>query len=199
MIELVAALQREIAQIAPDYVQDPAKCVFRIYRDIRFSENKTPYKTNVSASLKKQGLSKDGSAVFYFQVSPEETLIAAAAIHPGRTSCALCERHSLENQGEFQKLCSAPKLRASLGELQGAQLTRVPKGFAPNHPAEDLLRRKQFYFYKDLDPAIVTTPELFKQLSQALKAALPVMQFLNKPLLGLAKADDSRFLRDSLE
>jgi len=197
MIELVAALQREIETIAPDYVQDPSKCIHRVYRDTRFSKDKTPYKTHISARLKKQGLSKDGSAMFYFHVSPGETLMATGCYMPSPDELRALRNHLAEYYGQFAKLCRAPKLKAAFGELQGTQLTRVPKGFDPEHPAADLLRRKQFYFGRELDPAIATTPELFQVLSEALHAAIPVIQFLNAPLAGLAKADDSRFLRDS--
>ena len=196
MIELVAALQREIETLAPAYLQEPAKCVYRIYRDTRFSKDKTPYKTNISASIKQQGLGKEGSAVFYFQISPEETLLAAGSYMPGPEELRALRQHLAENHVQFQKLCRAPAVVASLGALQGAQLTRVPKGFDPEHPAADLLRRKQFFFSRDLDAAIVTTPALFAELSRALKASLPLMAFLNAPLAVLAKADGARFLRE---
>lgn len=196
MIELVAALQQEIRATAPDYLQDPAKCVYRIYRDTRFSKNKTPYKTHLSAALKKQGLGRDGSAVFYFHISPTDTVIAAGSYMPGADELRAMRTQLADSHQEFAKLCRAPKLRTALGELQGEQTSRPPKGFDPQHPAIDLLRRKQFYFAKQLDPKIVTTPELFDELSRSLKAALPVLDYLNRPLVGLAKADASRFLRD---
>lgn len=183
MTELVAALQRDIEKIAPEYVQDPAKCIYRIYRDTRFSKNKTPYKTMISAALKKHGLGRDGSAVFYFHISPEEVLFAAGSYRPGPEELRALRNHLAEHHQALDKLCRAPKLRSTLGELQGEQLTRVPKGFDPNHPVADLLRRKQFFFWRNLDPAIAGTPELYKQLSQALRAALPVMEFLNTPLV----------------
>ena len=199
MTELVAALQRTIAKTAPEYQQDPAKCVYRIYRDTRFSKDKTPYKTHISAALKAQGLSRDASAVFYFHLSADELVIAAGSYMPGPDELRALRTHIAEHHEEFVKLCRAPKLRAALGELQGAQLNRVPKGFDLNDPAEALIRQKQFYFGRELSPAIATTPELFQELSQALSAALPVMRFLNQPLAGLAKSDDSRFLSDQLK
>ncbi|MDQ6678376.1 MAG: DUF2461 domain-containing protein [Acidobacteriota bacterium] len=196
MIELVAALQREIEATAPEYTQDPAKGVYRIYRDTRFSKNKTPYKTHLSACLKQRDLGREGSAVFYFHVSPDEIVIAAGNYMPGANELRSLRNHMSEHYAEFAKLARAPKLRAALGELKGEQLTRVPKGFDPEHPAADLLRRKQLYFERDLPPALATGPELHKELSQALKAAIPVLKFLNAPLAGLAKADEGRYLRE---
>ena len=71
MVELVAALQRSVEKSAPDYLQEPAKCVYRIYRDTRFSKNKTPYKTQISAALKKQGLGGMAARCFTFMCRPK--------------------------------------------------------------------------------------------------------------------------------
>ena len=128
MIELVAALQREIETAAPDYLQDPAKCVYRIYRDTRFSKDKTPYKTHISAALKKQGLGRDGSAVFYFHLAADEVVIAVGSYMPGPVELRALRNHMAENYKQFAKLCQEPKLRASLGALQGAQLNTRAEG-----------------------------------------------------------------------
>jgi len=191
MVELVAALQRSVEKSAPDYLQDPAKCVYRIYRDTRFSKNKTPYKTQISAALKKQGLGRDGSAVFYFHVSPEEVVMAVGSYMPGPEELRALRQHMAEHHKEFEKICGAAKFRAALGELQGEQLLRVPKGFDAEHPAADLFRRKQFYFGRELDAGIATTPELYEVLAGALKLAVPVMEFLNRPLEGLDRGENN--------
>ena len=70
----------------------------------------------------------------------------------------------------------------------------MPKGFDAEHPAAGLFRRKQFYFWRELEPGIATTPELYEALAGALKLAVPVMEFLNQPLEGLAKAEQKLWL-----
>ncbi len=74
-----------------------------------------------------------------------------------------------------------------MGELRGEQLQRVPKGFAANHPASDLLRRKAWYFYQTLDPAIATTPALFAEVRKRFLASIPILDFLNAPILAAAQ------------
>lgn len=194
MTELIAALHVPMKKFAPEYVQDPAKAVARIYRDTRFSKDKTPYKTNVSAVLRRRGLSKDGSAQFYMHVDAKQLVLAAGCYMPAADELRAIRMHISEHYAKFEKLCRAPKLKSAMGALSGEQLTRPPKGF-PDLP---LLRNKQFYFALHTDSALATTPELFKTVLGCLRAAIPVMDFLNAPLLGLTKADDTRFLSDGL-
>ena len=194
MTELVTALHENMEKFAPEYIQDPGKTVARIYRDTRFSKDKTPYKTYVSAVVRRRGLSKDGSAQFYFHIDAKEVVIAAGCYGPSPDELRAVRLFLAERHEEFARLARGAKLKAAVGELQGARLTRAPKGF----PDIDLLRHKQFYFSRHVPSAIATTPDLFSHLLNALRAAIPVMDFLNTPLLGLTKADESRFLSDGL-
>ena len=196
MAALVTALHSEMAKFAPEYIQDPAKTVSRIYRDTRFSKDKTPYKTYVSAVFRRRGLSKDGSAQFYMHVEQKEIVIAAGVYMPNPDELRAIRGHLAENHVEFEKLCRSAKVRSLLGELKGEQLTRPPKGFPCEGPAADLLRRKQFYFSARLEPELAATPKLFPEILQRLKASMPILEFLNAPLAGLTKADESRFFRE---
>src|SRR5215472_1997655 len=93
MLELVAALNREMARLAPDYVTDPRKAIFRIYRDTRFSADKTPYKTNVSASFSRRGSAGLGSGGFYFSVSADEVEVAGGIYHPEPETMLVVRTH----------------------------------------------------------------------------------------------------------
>jgi uncharacterized protein (TIGR02453 family) len=195
MIELVTALHSGMEKFAPEYVHDPAKAVLRIYRDTRFSKNKTPYKTHVAVTLRRMGLDKEGGA-FYFHVDEAGLLVAGGVYAPMPEELRAIRALLEERGGEFRKLLKAPKLVTTMGELQGEMLTRVPKGFEPDHPSADLLRRKQFFFQTTVGPEAVTTPELYPELLKRIKALYPVVEYLNAPLLALAKGKDSRFLSD---
>src|ERR1700681_2927743 len=76
MVDLVTAVTAEMMRFAPDYVADPAKALYRIYRDTRFSKDKTPYKTHIAAIFPRRGLAKHGGAGLYFSVSPDEIEVA---------------------------------------------------------------------------------------------------------------------------
>ena len=184
MIELVSALHREMMRFAPEYVGDPAKCLHRIYRDTRFSKDKTPYKTGVSALFLRRGFDKySGCAAYYFSVSPEQIEVAGGVYTPDRDVLQEVRQHVSANHQEFRKLIGAAKVKKLFGELWGEQLSRVPKGFDADDPAADLIRRKSFLLDSMLDPKIATTPELFKEIAIRLETMAPFIEFLNRPLL----------------
>jgi uncharacterized protein (TIGR02453 family) len=196
MIEMIAALQAEALKFAPEYAhQDPAKSVMRVYRDTRFSKDKTPYKTHVAAGLRRTGLDKEGGG-FYFHIGEEGMLIAGGVYAPMPEELRAIREHLAANHEHWRKMVGAAKFRVLAGELRGEALTKVPKGFDPDHPAADLLKQKQFYFSVTLGTGLVTTPAAYTELVKRFKAMAPAVEFLNAPLMGLVKSKDSRFLND---
>lgn len=182
MIDLVTALNRDLMRLAPDCVTDPQKSIYRIYRDTRFSPDKTPYKTHIAAIFKRRGLDKHAGAGLYFSVSPKEVEVAGGVYMPGPSELLAIRTHLAGHHAEFLKIVRSRTLRSLMGELQGDQLSRVPKGFDRNHPAADLLRRKQWLFYVLLDPKIATQPAIYTEVSKRFRAMIPLIEFLNAPL-----------------
>jgi uncharacterized protein (TIGR02453 family) len=198
MIELVRAIHREMMRFAPQYVGEPAKCVYRIYRDTRFSKDKTPYKTFASALLLRNGFDKhSGSAGIYFSVSPSEIEVAGGVYMPDRDVLLALRDYIAENHKQFRATFKAPKVKKLLGELWGDSVSRVPKGFDAAHPAADLIRRKHYILSAQLDPKIATTPKLPAEIVSRIEAMTPFVEFLNKPLVArLAKQKrDALFLK----
>lgn len=183
MLALVDALNAAMMKFTPDYVTEPEKAVYRIYRDTRFSSDKTPYKTHIAAVFTRRGLEKHASAGLYFSVSPEEVEVAGGLYMPGPEQLLLVRNHIAEHHQEFRRILRAKRLRTLLGELWGEQLSRVPKGFAADHPAADLIRYKQWLVYTLLDPSLATTPKLFEEVASRFRAMIPLTEFLNAPLL----------------
>ncbi len=193
MIELVGAIHREMLRFAPQYVGEPAKCVYRIYRDTRFSKDKTPYKTYASALFLRNGFDKyAGGAAYYFAVSPENIEVAGGVYTPDRDVLLTVRQHIAENHKQFRATFEAQRVKKLLGELQGDSLSRVPKGFDPEHPAADLIRRKQYLLDTELDPKLATTPKLLGELVTRIEAMTPFIEFLNRPLI----ARQSKLKRD---
>lgn len=187
MIDLVAAIHREMLRFAPEYVGEPAKCVYRIYRDTRFSKDKTPYKTHIAAYLRRNGLSKDGTAGYYFAISPKELAIGGG-LYMAPPEVLLATRHHIAaHHEEFQSMIDTRKIRKLLGDLHGDALTRVPKGFDAEHPAADLLKRKHWFLYAELDPKLAVSPGLVKEIVSRFEAMTPLVEFLNRPLLAQQK------------
>jgi uncharacterized protein (TIGR02453 family) len=185
MRQLVEALNGEIRRFAPPHVADPAKAIYRIYRDTRFSKDKKPYKEHLAAYFPRSGMDRDGAAGFYLAVSHKELAVGGGVHMPAPDVLRTLRNHIAERPAEFRKLAGSKTLRELFGEMHGAALSRVPKGFAADHPAADLLRLKQYLFYVELPPALVTSPELFGEVRKRFKALTPLVDFLNAPLADL--------------
>ena len=182
MLDLVDAVQHEMAGFAPAYIGDPRKVVYRIYRDTRFSGDKTPYKTQIAASFPRQGMEKHGGAGYYFSISPEEVAVGGGIYMPLPQTLLSIRRHVGENHAAFHRICGEKRLRTLMGDMQGEQLTRVPTGFPASHPAADLLRFKQFLFYIELDGSLATSPRVLPELVKRFRLITPFIEFLNMPL-----------------
>jgi len=183
VLALVEAVHREMARFAPDYVGDPAKCVYRIYRDTRFSKDKTPYKTHAGALMWRNGTSKNEGAAFYFGISPKSVEVAAGIYAPDPATLLLLRNHIAISHAAFRATFEKPRVKKLMGELHGESLSRAPKGFDPEHPAADLLRRKRLVLYTELDPKLATTPAVVKEIVTRFEALTPFVEYLNGPVL----------------
>lgn len=182
MEELVGAVNIGLAKFAPDHVTDPKKAVFRIYRDTRFSHDKTPYKNHIAASFGRRGMEKMAAGGFYFSMNHKEVEVAGGVYHPDPASMLTIRTHIARTHVEFRRLLANRKLRNLLGELQGAALSRVPKGFDADHPAAELLKKKDWILYVLLEPGLAGSPQLLPEILSRFEALAPVIEYLNAPL-----------------
>ncbi len=182
MLDLVGCLNDEFARFAPNYVTPPQKAMYRIYRDTRFSNDKTPYKTHISGIFPRVTAVKREGAVFYFHFTAKELLAFGGIYSPEREELMAYRALIQERHQELEKILGNKTLRRTAGDLQGAQLTRMPKGFSEGHPAESLLRRKQWYFEAILDVRLVTSPRMLPELVKQFEIMAPFVEFMNQPL-----------------
>lgn len=188
MEELVALVNAEISKFAPEHITEPKKAVYRIYRDTRFSSDKTPYKTHIAANFPRTGMEKHAAAGFYFSVSDEEIEVAGGVYMPGPDQLAQIRTYIAEQHSDLKKIASNKKLNELLGPLQGDALRKVPRGYAEDHPGASYLRMKQWMFYKTFPAAdVASTPELLPFLTSRLKAVAPLVHYLNTPLTAVKK------------
>lgn len=183
MLELVGAINAELVKFAPDHVTEPKNAIFRIYRDTRFSADKTPYKTHIAASFSRRGAERLGAGGFYFSVSHDAIEIAAGIYHPDRDVTLLVRNHIAETYQELNRILADKKARKLTGNLQGDALTRSPKGFDPEHPAAEFIKMKDWLFDEKLDAGLATTPKLQGEIVARFRAMAPLIQYLNRPLL----------------
>jgi uncharacterized protein (TIGR02453 family) len=179
MWELVEAVNTAMKAFAPEYVTDPAKAIYRYYRDTRFSKDKSPYKDHIAASFPRRGLECEGAAGYYFSVSHKNVGIGGGVYMTMPQTLLAIRNHIAERPEEFRRILKARTVSSLFGEMQGEQLSRVPKGFAKDHPAEDLLRFKQFLLFVELPVDLATTPQLYVEIRKHFKAMAPFLEFLN--------------------
>lgn len=183
MLALIAEVNEALLEFAPENVRPPQKAMMRIYRDIRFSKDKRPYKIHQGAWWARDGLEKTSGGGFYFDVSSTEVTVAAGVFMPEREQLLAIRRHLVEHHAELRGLLASKKLRGLMQEFDGRKLTRAPKGFAPDDPAMDLLVCRQWGVSTRLPVESATKPTLLKEIVQRFKVAAPVVALLNAPLV----------------
>ncbi len=183
MLAVVEAVNEALARFAPEHVRPPHKAMMRIYRDIRFSPNKNPYKTHVAAWWARAGLEKTTGAGFYLQIAAGEVLIAGGCYMPSRDQLLAIRRHLLEHHGRMRRLAGEKKLLRLSEPIDGQKLTRAPKGFPPEHPALDLLVCRQWGVSATLPSAVALEPALVRAVVERFQAMGPLVRFLNEPLV----------------
>jgi uncharacterized protein (TIGR02453 family) len=181
MLELIGCLNEELARIAPNYVTPPQKAMYRIYRDTRFSKDKTPYKTHISGIFPRVTAVKREGAVLYFHFTPKELLVFGGIYSPEREELMAYRGLIQERHQELESILNNKKVRTVLGALQGETMTRMPKGYPVDHPAELLLRHKQWYLEATLDVRLVTSPRLVPEMIKRFELMAPFVEFMNQP------------------
>ena len=188
MRELIGELDARCMRFAPEIGGDPKRSMFRINRDIRFSSDKSPYKTNAgcwlhhrSASQRVGSEANEGSAGFYFHLEPGESFIGGGLWMPPRPQLNKLRDAIAENPQRFIKMTRAlPKRFGSLDDEHA--LKRMPRGYAEDHPAAKCLRYQSFVSGRTLTDAQVTNTKLPALLAREFEALLPLVRWLNGAL-----------------
>ena len=182
MLAIIRKVSEAMESFAPAYVRPAEKCLFRIYRDTRFSNNKLPYKTHVAAWWSHSGLEKTSGAGFYFHVSAKEVVIAAGAYMPEKDQLAQIRHWLLDHHAEFRKVLQTAAIRKTFSEFEGNALTRPPKGFPCEHPGLDLIKCRQWGLAATLPAEEALKPGFAAVLIRHFKLAAPVVDALNTPI-----------------
>jgi uncharacterized protein (TIGR02453 family) len=190
MRELVEELDVRLARLAPEIVGEPKRSIFRIHRDVRFSEDKSPYKTQAAcwffhrdASHRVGQESHGGGAGFYFQVAPGNAFSGGGIWMPPKEALGRIRDAIAERPAVFARAVSAAPVERRFGGLdEDAMLKRVPRGFAPDHPAARWLRYRSFTLGRGFTDAQVVSPKLPAMLEADFALMLPLVRWLNAAL-----------------
>jgi len=185
MLAVIERLAIDFPRIAPELIASP-RSMYRIYRDTRFSPDKTPYKTHVSAAFSHRTLPKQESAGLYFHLAADQLWIGGGLYAPQGPQLARIREHIAANLGRFRSLVEAPALQR-MGGITGSRLKRVPRGFPLDHEAADYLRLKQYMVGAQLAPTLALSPRFYSSLVRRFTVLSPFIQFLNTPLASSAR------------
>ena len=179
LLEFIADFAPHLHKIHPRFVADPRPVggsMFRIYRDVRFSEDKSPYKTQASAHFKHHKASKDVHVPgFYLHLEPGQCFIAAGLWHPDSPTLLAIRKAIVSRPEEWKKV----KRRIS---IEGDKLMRPPKGFAIDHPFIEDLKQKDFVTSEKFSEAQICSHKFIADLAASFKNMLPLVVFLSKAL-----------------
>ena len=192
MTSLIQSLQADFQQFAPEVIATPKVSAYRIYRDTRFSKDKSPYKTHIAASFPRTGLDKHEGAGFYFHLSTDELLIGGGMYMPLPEHLRAVRSHILEERRQFLDIVEDRKFRRLFGEIHGEQLSRIPRGFPADHAVADYLRYKQFLAGRNFPPEFATAPRFYGAVLETFQALTPLIRFLNQPIVRMRRHQDRK-------
>ena len=187
LLALIEEVDVRLAAFAPEIVGSPKKSMFRIYRDVRFSKDKSPYKTHAAAWFyHRDGGSSVGSeaahggAGFYLHMAPEGSFCGGGIWMPPRPVLNRIRQSIADDHEGFEDIVLSPSFKKRFGPLDTEHmLTRVPRGFAPEHPAGDWLRYQSFTAGRELSSEELLSPRLPAVLAKTFEAMTPFIRWLN--------------------
>ncbi|MCB0700412.1 MAG: DUF2461 domain-containing protein [Chitinophagales bacterium] len=179
--EFIAELINNIAKFDEPIGELVAKkTIFRIYRDVRFSKDKAPYKINMGAHLSVNRSKVHDRAGYYIQIQPGNSFLAGGAYDPGNPWITQIRKEIDYNTKEFKKLINSASFKKYFGEIEGDKLKTAPKGFPKDHPEMDLLQYKSYLAVNRFDDKMVTSADFMKHCTNVFKAMKPFDDFLNR-------------------
>ena len=180
--DLVAMLLHIIVGFDKSVVgTEPKDCLFRIYRDIRFSKDKTPFKTWFGAAMK-QGGRKQGGSGYYIHVSTQQVYLAGGIWHPDMDTLASIRDFIVAWPNKFEKVVLDKSFLKTFDGLAGDQLKTAPRGFPKDHPQIQWLRHKDHIVSHQVEPKEILSEKFIKKAGKIYEKMLPLNQFIKEAI-----------------
>lgn len=176
LIHAVAQFDKSIAHL------QPKDCMFRINRDVRFSKDKRPYKTNFGMSISKGG-KKGISAGYYLHLEPGESFVGGGMWMPMPSELKKVRQEIDYNWNEFQQIVQAKDFKKVYGDVDKSAeytLSRPPKGYEEDNAAIEYLKLKSFVALASVDDKVFTQPSFVAEATKSFEALFPLLQFINR-------------------
>jgi uncharacterized protein (TIGR02453 family) len=183
MLALIERLNEGMVDYAPAHIRPAGKCLFRIYRDTRFSADKSPYKSHLGAWWARSGMEKTSGGGYYMHVGTTEFVIAAGVYMPAKEQLLAIRRRLMEHHAEWKGLIEDKRLLRAFKVHDPMALTRAPKGFPEDHPAIEWIKWRQWGVTAHLPAETALKPGLAEEIEKRFRLAAPMVDFLNAPLV----------------
>lgn len=171
-------IDTEVAHLAPK------DCVFRINRDVRFSKNKSPYKTNMGMSIAKGG-KKGIFAGYYFHLEPGKSFVGGGLYMPMASEINKVRQEIDYCSEEWTAILNNKTFKRIYGDIERSadiSLSRPPKGYDASHSCINDLKLKSWIATKEIKDELLTTPQLSKTIIESFQALQPLLQFINRSI-----------------
>lgn len=180
---LIVSLQPKFARFAPEFDISPKRSLFRVYRDIRFSSDKTPYKTHIAAHFVLRGKPKGfvGSG-YYLHIEPGEVFVGGGIYIPDGDQLKMIRKATATHGKEFLAIVENRRFKKLFAPFEWNKLQRVPKGYDEMHPMADWLKYKQFFVGVSWPEWKCHKESLVDEISTICEVATPLVRFLNNSL-----------------
>ncbi len=158
---------------------EPKKTMFRIYRDVRFSKDKRPYKTNLGAHLAPKAAKPHSQAGYYIHVEPGNCFLAGGAYQPPASWLNRIRERIAHSGEDLKRILTHPDFKTYFGKLEGEQLKTKPRDYPVDHPHIDLLRYKSYLAMHPVDDLVVQQIDFLDYAKQVFQVMKPFKDFLN--------------------
>jgi uncharacterized protein (TIGR02453 family) len=176
---LIASLAETMESVTGEIEFNPLRSMFRIYRDVRFSRNKSPYKTHVAAAFNLKGRKGPVEVPgFYLHIEPGGVFVGGGVYMPTSDQLKAFRKSIAEDPSAFLEVVRNRSFVRAYGTIQGEKLQRSPLGFPRDHPMTEYLRYKQFYVGTDLEEKACLSPRFVKTVARLYTVGLPFVRWL---------------------
>lgn len=180
---LIASLGPRMADVAADFDFNPKKSIFRIYRDTRFSNNKTPYKTNIAAYFQARGKKSPAERPgLYVGIELGEIFIGGGLYMPSGEQLKSIRKSIVDHPDEYLSVIEDPAFKKMFGDVMGDRLVKAPLGYPKDHPMIVHLRLKQFFVGKEFGETECLKPRFVDTVAKYCAGAMPMIRWLERAL-----------------
>jgi uncharacterized protein (TIGR02453 family) len=180
LLRFIEAFGEPLRAISPRFVADPRPSggsMFRIYRDVRFSKDKSPYKTHAAAQFRHQEGRDVHAPGFYLHLEPDNVFVGAGIWHPAGPTLAAVRDAIVERSDDWSSAISGREFTAA-HSLGGESLKRPPRGYDPDHPQIEHLKRKDFVAFRSFSQKQACRADFIERVADSYRASSPFVRFL---------------------